>query len=62
MIGQIVVIGKETYLMVNKQGTLEKLPKIPWWSALYLYIYSQIKGGLCIDFVRNYVRENTNEK
>ena len=52
MTGQIHIIGKETYLQMNENGTLEKLPMLKWWQQLYFYIYSRIHGGVSLDWMR----------
>lgn len=43
MIGEYKVIGKEGYLQINNKGTLQKLPKIPWWWEAWFLIKSNFK-------------------
>jgi len=38
MIGEIVILHDAHYVMTNDQGTLERLPNIPWWRELQIAI------------------------
>jgi len=52
MIGDFKIMGIKSYVVVNKQGTLEKLPAIRWYAKLWLYFLQQF---------RNYSVENIRE-
>lgn len=51
MIGQFRVIGKDCYLQVNKQGTLQSLPPIPWYWQMYFAFKDHFKGNVTINEV-----------
>lgn len=57
MIGDVFTIDKQIYLETNKEGTLEKLPKIPWW----LQAYFQIKNCFKISVPINEIRRLSNK-
>ncbi len=38
MIGDFKVMGKYSYLQINKKGTLKKLPPIPWYYQLWFLL------------------------
>lgn len=38
MIGDIVIIGSDYYVKSNSSGTLEHLPKIPWYRILQIFV------------------------
>jgi len=38
MIGEITIVGSDSYLQVNDKGTIERLPRIRWTWRILLYI------------------------
>lgn len=44
MLGQYKIIGGKGYLQINNNGTLQKLPKIPWWWEAWFLIKSNFKN------------------
>lgn len=55
MIGQTVFVGSQNYLVVNDQGTLERLAPMPWYRELFLYIRTRF-SPMTIAEIRDYVR------
>ena len=51
MIGQVYYIHGTYYMQVNAKGTLEKLPPIPWYRQLRLYLMNRF-GVLHLQDVR----------
>jgi hypothetical protein len=52
-IGEVVKLKSIYYVVVNKNGTLEKLPKLKWYQALLC----EIRQGLGIYFTVQQVRD-----
>jgi len=55
MVGTIAYIGKTAFMVVNDQGTLERLPQMRWYRELWLYVISRFKT-MTIDEIRSYVK------
>ena len=53
MIGEVVIIGKTVYIKTNKEGSLEKLPKMKWFRILQLW-YLDYWHKLSIGEVREF--------
>ena len=61
MIGDIVIIGLNHYVKSNSEGTLEKLPDIPWYRSLQIFFlnYTQKRSiGEVRDFYNKYKKES----
>lgn len=56
MLYELKQIDNQLYLQVNSGGTLEKLPKLPWYRELVLLIENGIKGSVSIARVRRYIK------
>ena len=57
MIGDVIFIGSETYVIVNRGGTLENLPKIGWLWKLLLF-WKTRNGDVTIDEIRSFCRKH----
>ena len=56
MIGDIEIIGNDYYVKSNSNGTLEKLPTIPWYRILQIFVMNYFKK-MTIGEVRAFYRK-----
>lgn len=54
MIGETIIIGNRIYLQINRQGTLEKLPRLKWYRQMQLYIITR-NSAMSIGSVREFI-------
>ena len=52
MIGEFKIIGKTSYLKMNKSGTLQKLPKLKWWWVVYFAFKQEFCGHVSLEEIR----------
>ena len=61
IVGEVKFIGDETYMVVNKAGTLERLPRMKWFRILELFILTLFKS-MTLDEIRAFARRNKRSK
>ena len=54
MVGDVVNMRDGYYVQVNKQGTLEQLPRISQWRVLWVYILQRTGRLVHLQNVREY--------
>lgn len=57
IVGHVKTIGGNLYVVVNKNGTLEKLNKIKWFALLYLEIMQGLNKFLSLPELRKYIKK-----
>lgn len=59
LVGEFINIGGDSYIQINKGGTLVKLKKLPWYKILWYAIKSQVKGKIHISEFMKEKNDNT---
>lgn len=59
VVGSVHAVGKDLYVIVNKQGTIEKLPRIGSWWVLCLFFLQAFGKVKSLPEVRAYVRKHS---
>jgi hypothetical protein len=52
MVGDFLQMGGKSYLRINGNGTLEKLPHLKWYWVLYFIIKNHFQGNVDSNEVR----------
>lgn len=58
MIGSFILIGKENYIQMNTNGTLEKLRRLEWYDQLRFAFIQAFKGKVNIEDVRKAAKKS----
>ena len=61
-VGNFKVIDKIIYVVVNSQGTLEKLNKIKWYALLYLEIRQGLNMQMPLIKLRAFIKKYKDNK
>jgi hypothetical protein len=58
-IGEVIKLKDgHYYVVVNYQGTLEKLPEIKWYAHLYLEIRQGLNKLMSLNELRKFIEKN----
>jgi len=60
-VGTIVKLKNKLYVVVNKQGSLEKLNEIKWWALLYLEILQGLNIYMSLPKLRVFIKKYKKE-
>lgn len=57
IVGQTYFIGSTQYLIINSNGTVEKLPELKWYWQLYVY-FRQRTNPMGVAELREWVQNH----